>query len=424
MRYNIFVLGQDALGAAELATLPDAHEYLFHSLMTIEELQGGTIDLVALLGKAERQLDAFEGSIDAIIGFWDFPVSIMLPILCTRYGLPAKDLLATVKCEHKYWSRLEQQRLIADYPKFGLVDLADPAATLPPHMTYPVWAKPIKSFSSEGAYQVTSDAELQAVLTKRRAAPDRVGQAFNSVLAMLDLPEEIAGIPGGAYMVEEAATGHQCTIEGYSYDNVVQLTGLIDSLHYDNSSSFFRYRYPSELPLEVQERIRSVTKTVISGLGLTPSTFNVEYFWDAATDQLTLLEVNTRHSQSHAPLFRYVDGMTNHAHMLDLSLGRKPRQLVGQGSFATASKWMHRHFADGIVRQLPTPEEIAAVEQRYPGTIIEIEVSQGQRLSQSFSQDSYSYLLANIYTAGQSDDENSRIYHACVEALNFDIDAG
>lgn len=212
MRYNIFVLGQDALGAAELATLPDAHEYLFHSLMTIEELQGGTIDLVALLRKAERQLDAFEGSIDAIIGFWDFPVSIMLPILCTRYGLPAKDLLATVKCEHKYWSRLEQQRLIAEYPKFGLVDLADPAATLPPHMTYPVWAKPIKSFSSEGAYQVTSDAELQA--------------------------------------------------------------------------------------------------------------------------------------------------------------------------------------------------------------------SQGQRLSQSFSQDSYSYLLANIYTAGQSDDENSRIYHACVEALNFDIDAG
>lgn len=71
MRYNIFVLGQDALGAAELATLPDAHEYLFHSLMTIEELQGGTIDLVALLRKAERQLDAFEGSIDAIkvLGF-------------------------------------------------------------------------------------------------------------------------------------------------------------------------------------------------------------------------------------------------------------------------------------------------------------------------------------------------------------------
>ena len=422
MPYNIFVLGLDELAESELTTLPDAQDYVFHGLMTIEELQGRTIDIQALLAQAQQQLDAFEGSIDGIVGFWDFPISIMLPILCERYGLPAKNLLATVKCEHKYWSRLEQQRLIDEYPKFGLVDINDAEARLPAHMSYPVWAKPIKSFSSEGAYRVTSDEELQAVLAIRRETPDRVGPAFESVLAMLDLPEEIAGIPGGAYMVEEAAVGNQCTIEGYSYDDIVQLTGIVDSIHYDSSSSFLRYKYPSDLPLEIQERIRSVTKTVISGLGLTHSTFNVEYFWDPSTDRLTLLEVNTRHSQSHAPLFRYVDGLTNHAHMIDLSLGRKPRQLVDQGYFATASKWMHRHFSDGIVRRIPNPAEIADLEQRYPGTIIELEVSEGQRLSDSFSQDSYSYLLANIYTTGQTDEDAVSIYNACIAALNFDID--
>jgi len=422
MPYNIFVLGLDELGATELATLPDAQDYVFHPLMTIEELQGGTIDIQALLTQAQQHLDAFEGSIDGIVGFWDFPISMMLPILCERYGLPAKPLLATIKCEHKYWSRLEQQRLIDEYPKFGLVDIEDPTATLPEHMSYPAWAKPIKSFSSEGAYQVNSDAELQAVLAKRRETPERVGPAFESVLAMLDLPEKIADIPGGAYMVEEAATGHQCTIEGYAYEDTVQLTGIVDSLHYEDSSSFLRYKYPSELPMEVQERIRSITKTVISGLGLTPSTFNVEYFWDETTNRLVLLEVNTRHSQSHAPLFRYVDGLTNHAHMIDLALGRKPRQPVDQGYFATASKWMHRHFSDGIVRHIPAPEEIAELEQRYPGTIIELEVTEGQQLSDSFSQDSYSYLLANIYTAGQSDQEAVDIYHKCVDALKFDID--
>jgi hypothetical protein len=30
------------------------------------------------MDKAGRQLDAFEGSIDAIIGFWDFPVTMMV----------------------------------------------------------------------------------------------------------------------------------------------------------------------------------------------------------------------------------------------------------------------------------------------------------------------------------------------------------
>jgi hypothetical protein len=422
MPYNIFVLGLDELGESELATLPDAQDYVFHGLMSIEELQGGTIDVNALLERAQAQLDAFDGSIDGIVGFWDFPISMMIPILCQRYGLPSKDLLATVKCEHKYWSRLEQQRLIEEYPNFGLVDFHDPQTTLPEHMSYPAWAKPIKSFSSEGAYRVTSDEELQEVLAKRRRSPERVGPAFESILARLDLPDNIAEIPGGAYMVEEAATGSQCTIEGYSYQKTVHLTGIVDSIPYENSSSFLRYKYPSTLPLEIQERIRSITETVIAGLGLDHTTFNVEYFWDVDTGQLMLLEVNTRHSQSHAPLFRYVDGLTNHAHMIDLSLGREPRQPVDQGYFATASKWMYRTFSDGIVRRIPTPEEIADIEQRYPGTIVELEVAEGQQLSNSFGQDSYSYMLANIYTTAQTDEDAVDIYKACVEALEFDIE--
>ena len=422
MPYNIFVLGLDDLGRAELATLPDAQDFVFHGLLTLEELQSGTINLTALLQKAQRQLDAFDDTIDGIVGYWDFPISLMVPMLCARYHLPSKNLDAAVKCEHKYWSRLEQQRFIEEYPKFGLVDYHDPNATLPAHMSYPVWAKPIKSFSSEGAYRVTSDEQLQAVLAKRRNSPERAGPAFEQILATLKLPEEIAAIPGGAYMVEEAATGSQCTIEGYNWQGEVYLTGIVDSLHYENSSSFLRYRYPSELPETVQERIRSVTQRVMTGLGLRNSTFNVEYFWDADTDRLVLLEVNTRHSQSHAPLFRYVEGLTNHAQMLDLALDRKPRQPTGEGYFQTASKWMYRWFSDGTVRTIPTAREIADLEQRYPGIIIELDVTEGQRLSDSFSQDSYSFILATIYTTGHTDQQAVEIYETCVNALHFEID--
>lgn len=422
MPYNVFVLGLDELGASELASLPDAHDFVFHGLMTLGELQSGTIDVQALLAKAQQQLDAFEGSIDGIVGYWDFPISLMAPILCQRYQLPSKNLLAAVKCEHKYWSRREQQRYIDEYPKFDLIDFQDPHATLPEHMSYPVWAKPIKSFSSEGAYRVTSDRQLQEVLATVRQTPERAGPAFDDILAMLELPEEIADIPGGSYMVEEAAVGRQCTIEGYSWQDEVILTGIVDSLHYDNSSSFLRYKYPSDLPGEVLERIRDVTRRVITGLGLRHSTFNVEYFWDPATDRLVLLEINTRHSQSHAPLFRYVDGLTNHAQMVDLALGREPRHPMNEGYFATASKWMHRRFSDGVVHKIPTAAAVAELEQRYPGTIIEIAVTEGQHLSDSFSQDSYSYMLATIYTTGQTDQDVVDTYQACLNALAFDIE--
>ena len=79
---------------------------------------------------------------------------MMVPILCDRFGLPSKPLVSVVRCEHKYWSRLEQQKVIDEYPGFDLIDVHDPSAKLPQHVTYPAWLKPIKSFSSEGAHRV------------------------------------------------------------------------------------------------------------------------------------------------------------------------------------------------------------------------------------------------------------------------------
>ena len=56
-------------------------------------------------------------------------------------------------------------------------------------------------------------------------------------------------------------------------------------------------------------------------IGYDGTRFNVEYFWDAERDALTLLEINPRHSQSHAELFAWVDGVANHHHMIELRWG-------------------------------------------------------------------------------------------------------
>ena len=76
-----------------------------------------------LLDKAQGVLDAFDGRIDAIVGYWDFPVSTLIPILSERYGTRSTSLESVVKCEHKYWSRLEQQKVTDRHPRFGRVDL-------------------------------------------------------------------------------------------------------------------------------------------------------------------------------------------------------------------------------------------------------------------------------------------------------------
>lgn len=421
MTHNIFVLGLDEPGYDELATLPDADQYIFHGILSLDELQSGVVSLADLLVQAQEQLDSYDGRIDAIVGYWDFPVSMMVPILCDRYGLPSKPLASVVRCEHKYWSRMEQQKVIDEYPGFDLIDVHDPSAKLPQHMTYPAWLKPIKSFSSEGAHRVDNENELQEALAAEREAPERIGGAFDYVLEMLDLPDEIADIQGGAYMVEEAAQGQQYTLEGYSWGDEVEIIGLVDSFNYDNAPSFLKYQYPSTLPDPVQQYIHDVSRRVISALGLTNSTFNIEYFWDAPTERLRLLEINSRHSQSHAQLFHWVDGKPHHAVMLDLALGREPRMPRRQGKHAIAAKWMLRHFQDGVVRRVPTADEVEAIEQRHDNVDIELVVEEGARLSDTDTEDSYSFTVAEIFIAAETEQQLGEIYEACCDALAIEI---
>ncbi|GAA1212633.1 ATP-grasp domain-containing protein [Rhodoglobus aureus] len=424
MRRNIFVLGLDELNLSSLRGLADADQYEFHQLLTRPELQVGTVSIPDLLDKAQRQLDSFDGSIDAIVGYWDFPVSMLVPVLCDRYGLCSAGLEAVLKCEHKYWSRLEQQKVIDEYVRFGLLDLTNENPTLPAPLSYPVWIKPIKSTASQGALYVENDEQLRQSLVEERRVVDRIGGPFADVLAMVDLPAEIAAVGVQTCLVEEVASGQQVTVEGFSRGGRVEIYGVIDSVNYSGKSSFLRYQYPSRLvPERVKDYMGEVSRRVIVALGLSNSTFNIEYFWDETTSRLRLLEINARHSQSHALLFELVDGAPNHAYMLDLALDRDPRHVEpGKGAFPTAAKWFLRRFADGLVRRVPTREEVAEIERRIVGTTVCVTAREGTRLSEVDGEDSYSYVLAEIYTGGSDEQELFEKYTRCVEALNFTID--
>lgn len=422
MNQNIFVMGLDDSNRALLEALPDAERFTFHQLLTFEELQDGPVSVPKLLEKARRQLEAFEGSIDAIVGFLDFPANLMVPILCQEYGLTSASLEAVLKCEHKYWSRLEQQKVIDEYSAFDLIDINDDDVALPSHMSYPAWIKPVLSHSSQGAFYLENDEQLRASLEQERRDVERLGGPFEDVLAMMELPEEIDAAGGRAAMVEESAAGDQFTVEGFSHDGEIQVYGVVDSVTYDGAPSFLRYQYPSELPHEMKKRMEDISRRVISQVGLTHTTFNIEYFWDRSSDTLRLLEVNARHSQSHATLFAEVDGVSNHACMVSLALNDKPQYRQNEGPAGSAAKWFLRRFTDGVVQRAPTEAEVAEIQQQIPGTTIEVSVAEGSRLSDSYNEDGYSYVLAEIFTTGEDEAELIDKYQRCLDTLNFEIE--
>lgn len=420
---NVMVLGLDEYNERMLRDLPDAEQYRFHPLLSLEELfYGVQIPLRHLLNKAVRQLEDFNGSIDVIMGFWDFPVSSMVPILCSRFGmLCCASLEAVVKCEHKYWSRLEQQKVIEEYPRFGLVDSERDTAP-PAGMSYPMWIKPVKSTASELAFGVANQQEFHAALKQIRNGISRMGAPFETVLEYLELPPEIAAIGGQVCLAEEAISGRQLTFEGYHYRGETHALGVVDSIRHEERPSFVRYQYPAAIPDRIAERMADISDRVVRQIGLEHITFNIEFFWDENTDAINLLEVNPRHSQSHAELFAQVDGAPNHLAMLQLALGRAPELPRRQGLYQIAAKWFLRHWADGVVRRHPTALEIERVQREVPGVTVTVTAHEGDRLSALISQDSYSYILANIYVGAQDEAELIEKYQRCVRVLPFEID--
>ena len=422
MNKNVFVLGMDDANHEVLRGLPGAESLTFHQLLTQDELQEGEVSVPDLLERAEAQLAAFDGSVDAIVTYWDFPATMMAPILCRRRGLPAADLTAVIRCEHKYWSRLVQSRVTNALPAFGLLDLDAEQPHLPAGVSYPAWIKPVESASSEGAYRIADAEQLSRTLPQAREDVVRLGRPFEAILDMIELPPEIEQIGGAAYMAEEAAEGQQVTVEGYIAGGVVEVYGLVASIDYPDSDSFLRYQYPSTLGEEAFERIVEVTTEVIKASGLNNSTFNIEFFWDASARRLRLLEVNARHSQEHARLFEMVDGVANHSAMVSLGLGREPQLMRRQGKYAMAAKWFLRHFTDGVVRRVPTADEVADLEARVPGCTVLVKVSDGARLSDGYGEDSYSYVLAEVFLGGQDEADLKRTYDEVLAALPFEID--
>ncbi|MEU8803860.1 biotin carboxylase [Spirillospora sp. NPDC048819] len=423
MPRNVFVLGLDDLNRRMLRKLPHLAQYRFHPLLSLEELRYGEIDFDRLVAKAETKLDAFDWRIDAIIGFWDFPVTTMVPVLCARYGLRSASLESVVKCEHKYWSRIEQRAVIDEHPPFGLVDLDEDAVRPPPGVRYPMWLKPVKSTSAALAFLVRDPDEFGRAVAEIREGIDRLGRPFEAVLARLDLPPEIGEVGGAACMAEEAITGAQVTVEGCGFGGEVHVYGVVDSIVYPGKPSFLRYQYPSSLPGEVVERMTGITERVIERIGLDSTTFNIEFFWDRESDAINLLEINPRHSQSHAPLFEYVDGVPNHQYMVRLALGLDPElRPPGGGEYNVAAKWFIRRFTDGVVRRAPSADEVAAVERELPGTIVKIAAEAGDRLSELPLQDSYSYELGRVFMGASDQAELEARYEQCLAALTFEFD--
>lgn len=425
MPWNVFIVGYDELGERQLQQLRHSKDYAFHGLLPVDKaVHSWEYDFNQLLSDALDELKEFDGSIDAIVGYWDFPTSALVPLLRRHFDLPGPDLASVLKCEHKYWSRLEQQKVVPDcVPNVDIFDPFDPDPLSTIDLDYPFWIKPIKSHSSTLGFRIDDKASFDKVIPLIRDNVGRFSRPFAEVMEYADPPAEVAETKHKTFLAERIiSNGNQCTLEAYVRDGKLVPNGIVDTIRHSKVRSVLsRYLYPSRLPRDVQDRMLEITRRFIARIGFDNAPFNIEFFYDEDNDQIWLLEINSRLSRSHGALFQLVDGVTHLQTMVDLGIGIEPRMPHREGRYPYAAKHMIRVFQDGIVSKVPTEAEIRALEEELPGTTIEINVEKGMRLSELLHQDEFSYELGVIFTGAQSEEQLDSRLRYCEEKLSIEV---
>ena len=420
---RVFIVGLDSFNKAMLERLPVASECEFLPALTYEDIRSvSDFDIEGLIERAVDNMRSVAGGPDAVASFFDFPGTVMVPVLAKEFGLPGASLESVMKCENKYWSRLEQQRVVPEHiPQFRAFSPDGEGVFGSLGLLPPFWIKPIKSFRSFLAFQINDERQFSEVMPVCREKGGLMSEPFRWLMERHGMPSEIAEMPE-TFIAETPIGGWQCTLEGYCFDGRVSVYGVVDSIREPDSSSFARYEYPSALPLEIQHRMMDVVRQVIDRIGFDGAPFNAEFFYDQTSDQVWLLEINPRISQSHADMFEKVHGVSHHAVMVDLALGRKPRAMEKRGRFNVAGNFMFRTFESGRVLRTPSQSALDRLRQRQPMTEVSIDVKPGQHLKELRNQDMYSYQLANVFIGGRDHPDMLDKYDEALAVLQFDIE--
>lgn len=315
-------------------------------------------------------------------------------LLAERMGWPGTPVAAVLACQHKLFARQVLQRVApeANLP-FQLLD-AEYGAPIPAGLDYPLFVKPVKAAFSVLAREVANQAELHR--HTRFGAWElwvirRLVEPFERLARERLRGEGGQPVPSAHRMLLEAPVqAEQFNLDGYVFDGQVHALGVADAVMYPGTQAFMRFEMPSRLPAAVQARALDVARRFLDAVGFTHGLFNLEFFYDAATDRLTVIEVNPRMAAQFSDLYLRVQGIDLHALSLALAHGRDPatvpRTVPTAGAAAsfvyrvfdaaqpatqpdTAARAVFaRHFPDGLLFCFPKPSGSMARDFKWLGS--------------------------------------------------------
>lgn len=328
----------------------------------------GGFDLERFVARLARQ--ARRQGWGAVVSNQEQFGTLAAALLAERLGWPGTPVAAVLACQHKLHARRVLQAVAPEAnPAFDLLpgSYGDP---VPLGLEYPLFVKPVKAAFSVLARLVHNRAELAA---HTRFSPwerwllRRLVEPFERV-ARSRLPQA-----GSAHrlLLEQPVRAMQYNLDGYVFEGELRALGFVESLMYPDTQAFMRFVYPCALPEAGRARALAVARRFLAAVGFDHGLFNMEFFYDAATDRLTVIELNPRMAAQFSDLYRRVDGVDLHRLALELAQGRDPALLPRTTPTAdVAASFVYRSF-DPLARPpMPGRAQRHTLARAFPDALL------------------------------------------------------
>ena len=413
---NILVLCPSAWDLEELQQprLSGAYRFLFHGA----EYRKPRLTFNALRFLS-RTLSRFKTErIDGVIGTDDYLACALSAAAAGELGLPGPSPEAVLRCQHKYYTRLAERELFPDStPRF---ELLHPTRQKEEDLSldFPFFVKPVKATFSIMAREVRSLDDLNRLVKfspMMRFVSSRIMRPFNQLL------DRYGGFeyPGNNFIGEELLRGTQVTVEGFVYQGEVEILGVVDCTMYPGTNSFQRFEYPSRLDGGIRERLADRARRLVRHIGFDNSMFNMEFFYDAPTDTLRVIEINARMCYQFADLYEKVDGINSYDIQLALATGERPTLSRGRGKYPAAASFALKSFEDRRIVRLPDPGQVEDLRDHFPDTRVKLYGREGRRLSKELEPYVEGYRYAIVNMGGENREDVQARYREALEMIPF-----
>jgi biotin carboxylase len=206
-------------------------------------------------------------------------------------------------------------------------------------------------------------------------------------------------------MLEQPVVAPQFNLDGWVWQGRAHALGVVDAVMYPGTQAFMRWELPSRLPAPVRARALDVAQRFLQAVGFSQGLFNMEFFYDAAADRLSVIEFNPRLASQFSDLYLRTTGQDPHAMALALALGRDPATLPRapvQGG--AAASLVYRSFAGDAAPAMPGAAAREALQHEFPDALLHTFGKHGHALQREYKWlGSHRYATLHLHGADADD---------------------